>query len=49
MNAENFWDLVQYDDNADTRLKANQYWFGNKISDKAQPQQRSKNEEAPDH
>ena len=40
MNAQNLWDLIQYDDNTDTCFEANQHWFGDEVSDKAQAEQR---------
>ena len=48
MNTENFGELIQHDDDADTRLEADQYWFGNEIRDEAEPQQPAEDHERAD-
>ena len=41
MHAEQLGNLVEHDDECDSRLKANQDWLRNEISDEAQSQKSS--------
>ena len=49
MKAENFGQLVENDNDPDSRLEADQYRFGSKIGNKAQAQERSGQKNGPDH
>jgi hypothetical protein len=49
VNTENLGELVENDNDPDSRLEADQYRLGNKIGNKAQAQERSGQKNGPDH